>query len=52
MNHDIIYVNGKIFTANPTQPYASAMAIRDGRIHWIGEEKETDGMPGERMNLK
>ncbi|MFJ7829304.1 amidohydrolase [Peribacillus sp. NPDC097284] len=51
MNHDIIYVNGKIFTANPTQPYASAMVIRDGRIHWIGEE-ETKGMTGERMNLQ
>ena len=52
MARDIIYVNGKIFTANPEQPSASAMVIRDGRIHWIGEEDETVAMEGERVNLQ
>ena len=31
--NDQIFINGKIFTSNPTQPYASAMIVRDGRIH-------------------
>ncbi|MGE7602350.1 amidohydrolase [Peribacillus sp. NPDC097675] len=52
MTSDIIYVNAKIFTANPEQPFASAMVIRDGRIHWIGEEDETEAMEGERVDLQ
>ncbi|MFJ7744551.1 amidohydrolase [Peribacillus sp. NPDC097295] len=52
MTSDIIYVNGKIFTANPEQPFASAMVIRDGRIHRIGEEDEMESMEGERIDLQ
>lgn len=52
MTSDIIYMNGKIFTANPEQPFASAMVIRDGRIHCIGEENEMESMEGERVDLK
>lgn len=48
---DIVFENGKIFTANPEQPYASAMVIREGRIHWIGEQEEAKGWDGERVNL-
>lgn len=50
-NMKFIYINGKIFTANPKQPYASAMVVRNGRIEWVGEQSETDGMNGERIDL-
>lgn len=34
--YDHVFVDGKIFTADDTQPYAEAMAVKDGRIAWIG----------------
>ncbi len=34
---DTILLNGRIFTANPTQPWAEAVAIRGDRIVAIGE---------------
>lgn len=40
--YDHIFRNGKIFTADEKKPYADAMAVKDGRIEWIGEEKELD----------
>ncbi|MFE4426352.1 amidohydrolase [Peribacillus butanolivorans] len=51
-NSDIIYVNGKIFTSNLEQPYASAMVVRDGRIEWVGAHSETEGMNGECVDLQ
>lgn len=35
-----IYFNGKIFTADSTQPYARAMAIKDGYIFAVGSDEE------------
>ncbi|SCZ78614.1 amidohydrolase [Acidaminobacter hydrogenoformans] len=37
-----LFVNGRIFTANPEQPYASAMLIQNGKIEWIGDEASLD----------
>ena len=36
MKYDTVYINGKIFTANPAAPYGQAMTVRDGKIAWIG----------------
>ncbi|TCP21077.1 hypothetical protein EV207_14627 [Scopulibacillus darangshiensis] len=49
---DFIFINGRIFTSNPDQPYASAMAVRDGRIAWIGEQTNLGEMDGKRIDLK
>jgi len=38
------FTNGKIYTSNPDQPYAEAMAVENGRITWIGK---TDELPNE-----
>lgn len=35
-----LFINGKIFTSNPAQPYANAMLVRDKKIVWIGQEEE------------
>ncbi|MGG3466083.1 amidohydrolase [Neobacillus pocheonensis] len=45
------FINGKIFTANPEQPYASAMIVRDGRIFWIGEQTELEKIEGDIVDL-
>ncbi|MEH6943296.1 amidohydrolase [Bacillus sp. JJ722] len=39
-NKQIIFTNGKIFTSNMEQPYASAMIVEGGKIKWIGEQQE------------
>ncbi len=39
---DRILVNGKIFTANPQQPYAEAVSIRDGKILAVGTRHDVD----------
>jgi predicted amidohydrolase YtcJ len=37
---DLVLVNGHIFTANPLQPYAEAVSVRDGRIVAVGSRRE------------
>ncbi|MEP6547840.1 MAG: amidohydrolase [Gammaproteobacteria bacterium] len=43
---DRILVNGKIFTANPQQPYAEAVSIRDGKILAVGNRHDVDASVG------
>lgn len=38
--YDCVYTNGKIFTSDEKRPYAEAMAVKDGRVAWIGEAKD------------
>jgi predicted amidohydrolase YtcJ len=34
---DVLLINGRIYTANPKEPWASALAITAGRINAVGE---------------
>src|SRR6185437_11417684 len=43
---DQVLVNGKIFTANPLQPYAEAVSIRDGKILAVGNRHDVDASVG------
>ena len=43
---DRILVNGKIFTANPAQPYAEAVSIRDGKIAAVGNRHDVEASVG------
>jgi predicted amidohydrolase YtcJ len=43
---DRVLVNAKVFTANPLQPYAAAVAIRDGRILAVGSRAEVTAAAG------
>jgi predicted amidohydrolase YtcJ len=43
---DRVLVNGKIFTANPQQPYAEAVSIRGGKIIAVGNRREVDASVG------
>ena len=38
MKADQIIKNAKIFTANPNTPQATALAVKDGRFIYVGEE--------------
>lgn len=46
-----VLVLGAIATANPAQPTAEAMGIRDGRIVAIGSRAELDGLTGEETQV-
>jgi predicted amidohydrolase YtcJ len=43
---DTILVNGKVYTVNAQQPWAHAVAIRDGKILSIGEDAEIEKLRG------
>jgi predicted amidohydrolase YtcJ len=43
---DTILVNGKVFTANPAQPWAEAVAIRGDRIVAVGDSAELSALAG------
>jgi predicted amidohydrolase YtcJ len=47
-----IFKNGKIFTANPDQPYANAMVTKNGMIEWIGDKEDLDKVDGEVIDLQ
>lgn len=51
-----LYDNGKLFTADPARPWASAMAVENGDIVWVGDDPFGDwAFPGnetaERIDL-
>ena len=43
---DLVLVNGHIFTANPRQPYAEAVSVRDGKIVAVGSRREATASVG------
>lgn len=43
---DLIVKNARIYTVNPKQPWAEAMAIRDGRIIAVGADKDVAAQGG------
>lgn len=43
---DQVLVNGHIFTANPLQPYAEAVSVRDGKIVAVGARQEVASSVG------
>ena len=44
---DAIYTNGKIYTVNAAQPWAQAVAIKDGRYFKVGSNEEVSGLKGD-----
>ena len=43
---ELLLVNAKVFTANPQQPYAQAVAIEAGRILAVGSNEEVRALAG------
>ena len=48
---DIVYRNGRIYTVNPMQPWAEAIAVRDQRIVAIGGDDLIKGMVGKKTKV-
>ena len=43
---DIIVIHGRVYTENPQQPWAHAIAIRKGKIEAVGEDAPIERMRG------
>lgn len=44
---DAVYTNGKIYTVNEIQPWAEAVAIKDGKFVAVGSAADVKAMAGE-----
>jgi Amidohydrolase family. len=51
-NNRRLFFNAKIFTADENRKFADAMIVENGKIRWIGWEREIAGWEGPRVNLK
>ena len=43
---DTVYTNGKIYTVDETQPWAEAVAIKDGKFLIVGSNAEVEAVTG------
>lgn len=48
---DMALVNGKIFTVDPAQPWAQAVAVRDGRFVAVGKDEEIRKLVGKETQV-
>lgn len=44
---DIVFTNGKVYTVNEAQQWAEAVAIKDGRIVFVGSTEDAQSYVGE-----
>ncbi len=49
---DMVVKNGLIYTENEAQPKAEAMAIKDGKILFVGTNKEVEGFIGDSTKVQ
>ena len=47
---ELLMLNGKVYTVNPKQSWAEAVAITGGRIIWVGNTKDATSWQGERTH--
>src|SRR5579872_34137 len=43
---DIVLHNGRIYTVDPSNPWAQAIAIRDGKIAFVGSDHDVTALIG------
>ncbi len=48
---DVVYENGKIYTVNEAQPWAEAVAIKDGKFVKVGLDEDVRGMIGDSTDV-
>lgn len=51
MKADLVIKNAKIFTADRDNPFASCLALKDGRFVYVGDESGISGYEGEVRDL-
>ncbi len=55
MDADLVLFNGKIYTLDPVRPCAAALAVREGKIIYVGEAETARGLlhaRGEAVDLR
>jgi hypothetical protein len=50
-NADAIYTNGKIYTVNEKQPWADAVAIKDGKFIAVGKKADVEKTKGDKTDV-
>ena len=48
---DTVYKNGKIYTVNQAQPWAEAVAIKDGKFLVVGSATEVEAVTGDGTTI-
>jgi len=48
---DVIYTNGKIYTVNEKQPWAEAVAIKDGKFFIVGSNNDVLALKGAETEI-
>ncbi len=48
---DTVYTNGKIYTVNEAQPWAEAVAIKDGKFITIGSNADVEAVTGDATEV-
>ena len=48
---DVVVLNGKIYTVNPEQPWAEAVAIKNARIIHVGSNSEVGDLVGSHTEI-
>ncbi len=48
---DLVITNGLIYTVNEAQPWAEALAVKEGRILCVGDSNEVSGFIGEQTEV-
>ena len=51
MHGDLLLVNGRVLTMDPTRPEATAVAIRQGRVVAVGSDNEAREAAGPRVEV-
>lgn len=51
MKYDKLFINGNIFTSDIDTPYAEAMAVKDGKVAWIGSNDEAKALQSEASEI-
>jgi predicted amidohydrolase YtcJ len=48
---DVVYTNGKIYTVNESQPWAEAVAIKDGKFLQVGSNADMETLKGSETEV-
>src|SRR5580700_10359530 len=48
---DLVVVNAKIYTMDPTQPVAEAFAVKEGRFVALGSTRDIKGLAGNAQTI-
>ncbi len=48
---DTVFYNGKIYTVNPTQPWAQAVYVEEGIIKFVGSDEDAENMASENAQF-